>query len=293
MRTPGIILRETLSRLWDLYGAESLYPGKLLRVGLKPGWNAVIGSDGQCGMAMSFTGWEAVFGKPRLDLDKLKSFVGRDLFAVAEEYLVSDSWQERAIGVAALSALSQPLLTPSSLAARGFDVLGDEADFASQLRPNDVAVVIGYGGGVKRLLEKCREIHVTDMRPREAFQTVVIGDGVYYSPAGVYVHSDKENASVLRLATAVSITGSTLVNGTLEELLSHVVHARLVAMYGPSVSIIPDVLFEYGVHLVQTYRISDRASFESGVLNDLNMEAVIHGTQQPLAVVRRSSRGPL
>lgn len=283
------LVEQTLVRLKVLYEEERLEAGVLLKVGIKSGWNVVIGTRGQCGMAMNFTGWEKSFGKSQVDLARLQSFVGRDLFAVAEAYLPMPSWQERSIGVAAVNALSQPLITPEQLRKRGFDAPDGNWDFASQLQPDDIAAVVGYGGGIKRLLGRCRELHVTDMRPRDAFQTLVVGEEISYSPAEVQVHSEQENQSVLGRATAVSITGSSLVNRTFERLLGYAAHARVIAIYGASVGFIPDVLLARGVHLIHTSRVSDPQAFERGMLNDMNMEGVVRSTQTQLAMRRRSA----
>ena len=175
------ILEATLSRLNELYRQKNLVSGKFLRVGVKGGWNAVIGSEGQCGMAMNFTNDEGAFGTPKLDVQKIQSFIGKSLYDLTT-MIASSSCQERAIGIAAMSALSQPLLTPESLAARGFIVEDGGKDFASLLRPDDIAAVVGYGGGISRLLGKCLELHVTDMRSRDAFQTMLIDREVKWCP---------------------------------------------------------------------------------------------------------------
>jgi uncharacterized protein (DUF4213/DUF364 family) len=286
------ILDETLRRIQVLYEVsyerDGWTPGTLMKVGLKQGWNVVIGSSGQCGMAMSFTGWDDAFGKPKIDVSRLQTFIGKSLFDVASEYINSDSWQERSIGVAALSALSQPLITPEAAVKRGFEVVEESLDFASSLRPDDIAAVIGYGGGVKRLIGRCKELHVTDMRPRQAFQTMLITKkSVDFVPGEVYVHPEKENQEVLGRATAVSITGSALVNGTFEELLSYSKKARLISVYGASAGFIPDVLFERGVHMIHASRITDPAAFERGMLNDMNMEPVMQSTQKQQTIRRR------
>jgi hypothetical protein len=59
------ILEKTFSQLEALYRDEKLKSGVLLKVAIIPGWNIVIGSQGQAGMAMNFTGWEAVVGYSR------------------------------------------------------------------------------------------------------------------------------------------------------------------------------------------------------------------------------------
>ncbi len=280
------ILEETLDCLKSLYKQAQLKPGKLVKAGLKPGWNAVIGTHGQCGMAMSFTGSSDAFGEPRIDLERLREHVGKDFFEVAGTYLKSSSWQERAIGVASLSALSQPLLEPSQLRIRGFEVPEPATHFSAQIRPEDTVAVVGYGGGIAQLIGKCRELHVTDMRPRTAFQSILIGERIEYTPREVTVHPEKDNKEVLGRASVVIITGSSLVNGTFGELLSYLKHPRLAIMYGSSVGLIPDVFLKQGVDGIHSYRVSDPAAFENGVLKEMNMESVVHSSQKSQSIWR-------
>ena len=132
---------------------------------------------------------------------------------------------------------------------------------------------------------RCRELHVTDMRPRESFQTTLITDGsVEFVPSSIVVHTESANREVLSKATAVAITGSAIVNGSLDKLLGYVLKARFVTIYGGSAGFIPDVLFEHGVHMVHSSRISDPHAFERGMINDLNMEAVMQRTQTMQAI---------
>ncbi|MBN2238855.1 MAG: hypothetical protein JW712_03700 [Dehalococcoidales bacterium] len=274
------ILPEILESIRSLYSSASLKPGVLRKVGLKSGWNVVIGSQGQCGMSMNFTGNEAAFGKVSLDTERMKSYVGLSLDEVAEVYIGSKSWQERSIGVAALSALSQPLMQPQALAKRGIKIRESGGGFAGLLKPDDIAVMVGYGGGVPNLIGKAKEVHVTDMRSRDEFQTLIIDDSVTYYPTEVFVHTEPENREVLENATAIAITGSSLVNGTFKELAGYAKNARLVTMYGASSSVVPDVLFKYGVHAVQSYILTDPTAFEEGMKNERSMEPVVHRTQK-------------
>jgi uncharacterized protein (DUF4213/DUF364 family) len=282
------ILQQTFKRLELLYKEEHLAPGRFVKAGLKPGWNAVIGTEDQCGMAMSFTNSAEAFGEPRIDLDRVKSFIGKDLLEVTRVYLESSSWQERAVGVAALSALSQPLLKPESLRKRGYRVPEESEHFSALIQPDDITAVVGYGGGIAQLVGKCKELHVTDMRPRTAFQSILIGESIEYTPREVQVHPEKENKEVLERASVVIITGSSLVNGTFAELMDYAHGARLVIMYGASVGLIPDVLFENGVHGIHSYRVSDAAAYEKGVMREMNMESVIHSSQKSQSIWRNS-----
>lgn len=285
------LLQEILERLRELYRHEkNVRPGKFVRAGIKNTWSAVIGTDGQCGMAMNFSSGSPSFGTPHLNEAKISSFIGNSLFDLAQGCIISKSWQERAIGIAAMSALSQPFLKPESLTARGFFVDDRSADFASLLQPDDIAAVVGYGGMISKLLNKCSELYVTDMRPREAFQTLLIDREVKWCPEEPKVHTEADNEKVLSKATIISITGSSLVNGTLEELLGYCRNARLVTMYGASVCIIPDVLFEKGVDIIQSHLLIDPTGFEVGLINEMNMERVIQ-TKQKMQTIRKNPVG--
>jgi uncharacterized protein (DUF4213/DUF364 family) len=285
MSDPDNTLNRTLERLHRLYKKHALEPGIFLKAGLKQGWNVVIGTRGQCGMAMSFAGRDDVFGRQHLDIHKLQSFIGKDFFSVASAYKRSESWNERSIAVAAIIALSQPLITPQALRERGFEVAAENTDFAGCLKPDDVVAVVGYGGGIKRLIGKCRELHVTDLRTPDDFKTMLITDGkIGLVPEEAVIHSEKENKEVLGRATAVAITGSSLVNGTFDELLGYARKARLITVYGGSAGMIPDELFAGGVHMVHSSLISDASAFERGMIYDMNMEAVMQSTQQQQSI---------
>jgi uncharacterized protein (DUF4213/DUF364 family) len=280
------LLKHTLHRLRHLYETARLEPGRVIEIGLKPQWNVVIGSDGQCGMAINFTGIHSLQETPEPDLEKLKSYIGGSLMAMADEAIPSQNIHMRAIGVAAMSALSQPLLTPDSLRTRGFECTEGPAVMAELIRSTDVVTVVGYGGLVRSLVGTCKEIHVTEMRPRETFVTTVIGRTVDFGPKVLSIHGERENEFVLGRSDVIIITGSSLVNGTLAELLAYSRRARSVGLYGPSACIIPDVLFEQGVEFVLSHRIRDPERFRYDMVNDSDMETALK-TYQQFQVIRR------
>ena len=177
------ILKETLERLHTLYAKSDIQPGTLKKVALKGGWNVVIGTNGQCGMALSFVGWIGAFREASLDIEGLQASIGKNLFDVAAERLDSESWQERSICAASMSARSQPCITPALLESRGFKVPADNPDFTSCLKPDDIAAIVGYGGGVTHSMGKCKELHVLDMRSKEDLLATLITDkGIEYAP---------------------------------------------------------------------------------------------------------------
>ncbi|MBP7864528.1 MAG: DUF364 domain-containing protein [Acidobacteria bacterium] len=75
-------------------------------------------------------------------------------------------------------------------------------------------------------------------------------DRPYFAPAG-------RAAEVLRASEVVVITGSTLVNHTLDGLLAQVPPSARTLLVGPSGGLLPEVLFARGIHLIGTLRVTD------------------------------------
>jgi uncharacterized protein (DUF4213/DUF364 family) len=72
----------------------------------------------------------------------------------------------------------------------------------------------------------------------------------FYVPAGEY-------SKVLPDSDIVIITGQTLVNRTIDDLLSAISHGTQVIVTGPSGNIIPDILFRNKVSIIGAVRITD------------------------------------
>lgn len=277
--TPITILEKAYAKLIAEYRRLRLPEPAVKNFGLNPGWNAVIGTRGCSGVAMSFVDNNPLYGteETRQDLVFLQSFVGKPLFEVASACLAEPRISRRSVALAALNALSQPLVTDEVLLAKGYSVGIEVKD---QVKSDDKMVIVGYGGLVKSYAGRCRELHVTDQRPPETFRTTVVGDTIKYGPAGIMVHPAEENKEVLRDADVAIITGSTLVNGTFEEVVGYAKHARIRALYGSSAQLIPDVLFENGINVAMSVAISDPARFEYDVMNAPDMETALRKHQR-------------
>lgn len=72
-----------------------------------------------------------------------------------------------------------------------------------------------------------------------------------------YFVSADEYMKIIPVADIVIITGQTLVNGTIDNLLSCVTPNSLVIVTGPSSSIIPDILFKNNVGIIGAVKITD------------------------------------
>jgi uncharacterized protein (DUF4213/DUF364 family) len=274
------ILEKTFVHLRSLYEREGMEPGTLANIGLKPGWTVVIGKKGECGTAFRFSGPHNVYEGNRVDPEVFKRFVGRNLMEVVSENLGSTLIPVRSVVVAAMSALSQPFISVDSLANRGLRIWDDQSLLESVVTPHDVVTLIGYGGMMQSLLGKCKELHVADMRPRESLLTTIIGEEIEYEPKRLILHGPEEDELILRRSDVAIITASSLVNGTLDDLIHYASHARAVGLYGASASIIPDVLFEHGIDFIMSHYVINPQKFIDSVLNDMNMEAALRNFQK-------------
>ncbi|PWR71335.1 Rossmann-like domain-containing protein [Methanospirillum lacunae] len=278
-QNPVSILEKGYNKLLSEYNRLNLPEIRVKQFGINPGWNAVIGTNGCCGVAMSFQDNNPVYDSDQtgLDYSYLQTCIGQPLFEVSRETMSDSCLSRRSIGLAALNALSQPFVTDEILKEKGFKVGIEVKDL---VRSDDNLVIVGYGGLVKSYAGRCRELHVTDQRPVESFKTMIIGEIITSGPVGITVHPADENREVLADADVAIITGSTLVNGTFNEVVGYAKNARIRALYGSSAQLIPDVLFENGINIAMSVAISDPQKFEYDVMNAPDMETALRKHQR-------------
>ena len=296
-------LELTLERLQELYDESQVCPGRLVSLAIKPHWITVLGSNNECGMATNVTATSPVHGD-RTENMRFLSLIGKPLFEIADRGIRAADLRERSIGIAALSALSQLYLGSTSLRNRGFlvrswvpgDKLVQNYPTISRLvTKKDIVAVVGYFNEVRNLRNRCRELHVTDVRSKETFGTVIIDRGIMVGPRDFVVHSEKENEKVLGTADVVIINASTLVDNTFEEIMKISTKAHLIGIHGPGGSLIPDVFFEKGIDFITSFHITDPARFSEDMKNDYDMEFAVRASQEqfmlmrPLAKTRRTT----
>lgn len=138
---------------------------------------------------------------------------------------------ERAVGIATLNAISQYLME-----FEGYErQFGVDASNVLKLRKRDRVVVVGYIRPiVEKLRAKVRELRVLERNPQ------MRGDALPDTLAEVIVPK----------ADVVVISGSSLVNGTLDRLLELSKRARLTGVVGPTASMLPEPLFKRGANVV-------------------------------------------
>jgi hypothetical protein len=190
-----------------------------------------------------------------------------------------------AVRVAVMSALSQPLLFAEVLGPEGLAVRSVR-DFAAVtrnlVRPGDAVTVIGFGGPWTELIKTgASALHITDEsfaeegRRREVEAQVRARAGRMGFAGEVVLAPRERNQELIERSAILSITGSTLCNGSLDDLLALAARrCREVVIQGPSASVLPVALFRRGVtHLLTTRK--SRAELELARRGDHSVLAVL------------------
>ncbi len=189
-------------------------------------WTAVVSAE--CGLAAVVPEPERPYGT--YAVSEAGSLRGQSAAAVAQ-LARSDSAVERSIGIAALNSLLE--------VDRASCVELNAADLLMERGKGKHVAMVGHFPFVSRLKLEVGELSVLELRPQ--------GDDLPASEAG----------RVIPQADVVAITGSTLVNGTIEGLLALCRPDALVVVLGPTTPLCP-VWFDYGVDVVSGTVVEDR-----------------------------------
>jgi uncharacterized protein (DUF4213/DUF364 family) len=249
-------LHDAYVQIMQLYKAWGLTPECISEICFSGKWTAVFGTGIQSGMAFTFTGEHDFYGEvDSMQFAKLQPFRGKRLTYLAE-YLEekADVFYFKALYLAVLNALSNPLNSEGMLKKRGFSfVQKNEFDF---VRKDDFVTVVGAGGVVNKLRQYCKEVHISDMRPKSSLESLLIGEEILKGPERIVFHGPEENELLLAQSDIVFMTGCTLVNQTFFDLIPMIKKARIIGMFGPSSMLLPDFLFSLGVNYITTSRIT-------------------------------------
>ena len=156
----------------------------------------------------------------------------------------------RAVGVAAINALAAlcwERCPPRDMQLR----TGIDAYDAAQIQPRDSVAVIGAFAPFLKSLKRARQnFIVLEMDPA----TLKPDEIPYFRPAD-------QAATVLPSADVVLITGTTLVNDTLEGLLASCRPAARVVVVGPTVGLLPGAFLRRGVDVLGGIRVTAPDAF--------------------------------
>ena len=174
---------------------------------------------------------------------------GRRAFDVAREAF-SDHGIRRAVGIATVNALAdrcwQRRPHPEVELHPGVDAFD-----ATDIRPGDQVVVVGaFVPFLKELKRRGQPFLVLEQDPA----TLKDEELPFYRPA-------EQAPEILPTADVALITGATLVNNTLEQLLALTRPDARVTVVGPTVGMLPDAFLARGADMLGSIRIKEPDAF--------------------------------
>jgi len=241
-----MILEKTVDLVKQIYKIHKIIPPKITKV--------VIGL-GYTGVEVSAYAYEPFLGLAstlssiinRTDCSKI-DFAGKLTDIHLSEVL---NWSlgppsiKKIIGIAALNGTSQHILRILNPYKK---IEGNLLDFI-EIEENTSVTFIGL---IKPLIRKVSKIT----------QAITLIEDNIPIPAEFEHSKSKKSINQLdpeEISTEILFcTGTTLINDTLEKILDlYKNRAQKIIIIGPSVSLIPDILFDYGVNIVGGMEIID------------------------------------
>lgn len=187
-------------------------------------FGAMVLSDNTVGLTY------VAFGDTLRDVQpKLEGFIGLSPTRVAPLYAEEAGWQ-RAIGMAAINAISQYVLSRSGAS---LTAMTETLDLLNLQRGDHVGMV-GY---FPPLVDQIRAL-------RTPLIVLELDEQWLQQENGLEVTLDPTRLSC---CNKVLCTATTLINHTLEQVLTHCAGAEQIFLIGPTAGCLPDPLFARGV----------------------------------------------
>jgi uncharacterized protein (DUF4213/DUF364 family) len=151
-----------------------------------------------------------------------------------------------AIGVATLNAVSQWIIESTHgtefqmvKEVDGFDLL--------EIQPKETISLIGaFGPYIRRLKTMGNPFFIVEKNP----QTLKPDEMKYFK-------TESEMAPTFEKSDVIIITGTAIVNHTIDTILSFIANEKRIAIIGPTASMTPDAFFSRGVNVMAGVRILD------------------------------------
>lgn len=278
MQTPGgSILGETIAAIETILGAElDAITVERAVVGLFfTGVKLANGSAGACATPIKTIPEAVCCPSSAMAMPFPGKLHGRRAADLAREAL-SEHGIRRAIGIAAVNALADHCWSrrphPEVMLHPGLDAFD-----ATEIRPGEKVVVVGaFIPFLKELKRRGQSYLVLEQDPA----TLKADELPFFRPAEMA-------AEVLPGADVVLVTGATLVNRTLEELLALARPDTRVTVVGPTVGMRPEAFLARGADVLGCVRITDPDAFLDLLAEGGSGYHFFGRSAQKLALVRR------
>lgn len=219
-----MIVEEIIEYANALAGTKTLTD---IRIGL--GTTAILLSDGNCGLGFTL----AETNSHCHVLDEAGTLAGRMARDLTGWAMAPDP-VKASVGIALINALLSP-------AATGF--VNENAMDAIDIRPGDTVGMVGcFMPVIRKHGQRIGKLYV--------FERV---------PAGENTYPDWAEDIYLPQCDVAIITGTTLINKTIDHVLSLCAGAHEIVLMGATTCLCPDVFRAHGVHMIAGTRVIDAA----------------------------------
>jgi len=162
------------------------------------------------------------------------------------KYALDPNVLKSAIGVATLNALTQWVIESED--GRGYKVTRDRDGFdLLEIQPDNTVTLIGaFGPYIRRLKMMGNPFYIVEKNP----QTLREDEMKYF-------RHESEMSPTIEKSDAIIITGTAIVNHTIDPILSMITNGKRTAIIGPTASLFPDAFFKRGLQVMAGVKILD------------------------------------
>lgn len=162
------------------------------------------------------------------------------------KYALDPNVVKSAIGVATLNALSQLILESAN--GKEYEMIRDRDGFnLLNIQPHETVSLIGaFGPYIRRLKMMGNPFFIIEKNS----QTLRLDEMKYFKP-------ESEMRDALEKSRVAILTGTSIVNHTIDQILSLLRNGIRAAIIGPTASMIPDAFFKRGVRVVAGIHIQN------------------------------------
>ncbi|MTJ82987.1 MAG: DUF2478 domain-containing protein [Telmatospirillum sp.] len=192
---------------------------------------------------------------------------------------LADLWEDRAhcraLGVAVVNALAAGLWRDRPRTDWTLET-GVDALRAAGLKSGEKLVMVGaFVSYIRKLKEHGADFAVLELTTAPFLEDEM----VYYRPAD-------SAPAVVPTADVLLMTGSTIVNDTMDDLLASARPDTRVLVVGPSVPMLPDVLASKGADILATIRITDPDRFLDILAEGGGAQGLFDGSAELVVITR-------
>jgi len=237
-----MILQQTYSLLKNLYGSRlnELYVADI-RIGIY--LTAVRLSDGSVGTSATLSGDHPFSGKSDRDFGDLSPLKIKGLKVAGILESGKSSPVISSVKTAVMSALSSEIIDSGNY--RIIDDC-DPVDLIDLTPVKTITIVGAFQSYIRKISGTGNKLYVLELNEN----ALPPEQKKFFVPSG-------DSGTILPESDIIIITGQTLVNGTLDDLLKEIPSKSKVILTGPSGNIIPDILFQNKISIIGAIRITE------------------------------------